>query len=99
MTAVYCPEQHHFYRELGVYMRTARKAIDLSTEQLAYDTEVSRTTIAGVERGNYKISAYLLLRIFKRLGISSCALDDIMLMAKARADAVAKRTERQELHG
>jgi transcriptional regulator with XRE-family HTH domain len=84
MTAVYSPEQHAFYRELGAFMRKSRKSRGMSAEDLAYETEVSRSTIMGVERGNYKISVYLLLRILQYLEIPVSILDDVMCIAKTK---------------
>lgn len=85
MTAPYCPEQHAFYRELGNFMRRARKSRGVSAEDLAFDTDVSRSTIMGVERGNYKISVYLLLLLLEKLDIPVSALDDLMCIARAKS--------------
>lgn len=84
MAAIYSPEQHAFYRELGHFMKKARKAREMSCEELSYQTEVSRSTIVGVERGNYKISAYLLLRLFESLEIPVHVLQELKAIARKK---------------
>lgn len=91
MGAMYCPEQHHFYRELGKKVRTFRKASHLSLEELANQSDVSRTTITSLERGNLKISVYLLLRVLMTMGIPAANLDEILVSIRQRSNGKHRR--------
>lgn len=94
MGAIYCPEQHFFYRELGTRVKKHRLAARLSMEDLAFQSNVSRTTIASLERGNLKISVYLLIRLLITIGMSSANLDDILMSARRKNGR--KRLEKPE---
>lgn len=48
-------------------VRQYRRWLELSQAELAAQVEVSRQTIANIERGNYSPSVYLALRICKVL--------------------------------
>ena len=49
-------------------VRGYRRWLELSQADLAAQVEVSRQTIANIERGNYSPSVYLALRICKDQG-------------------------------
>lgn len=48
-------------------MKAARKALKLSQEKLALDTDIDRTYISGIERALRNPSLDLLVRLAKRL--------------------------------
>jgi transcriptional regulator with XRE-family HTH domain len=63
------------YRKiLAQNVRTARKALDLSQEALALDTEIDRTYISGIERGKRNPSLTLIIKLAKRLKATPAAL-------------------------
>jgi transcriptional regulator with XRE-family HTH domain len=53
---------------LGEEIRRIRKIRGLSQEQLAFQAEVDRSYIGGVERGERNVSFLTLVRIAKSLG-------------------------------
>jgi transcriptional regulator with XRE-family HTH domain len=48
-------------------VKAARKALDLSQEALALETEIDRTYISGIERGKRNPSLTLIVKLAKRL--------------------------------
>jgi transcriptional regulator with XRE-family HTH domain len=52
---------------LAANVKAARKALDLSQEALALETEIDRTYISGVERGKRNPSLTLIVKLAKRL--------------------------------
>lgn len=56
---------------IGKTVRAARKAIGYSQEQLALATDMDRSYIGGIERGEHNLTVLNLLRIASALGIST----------------------------
>jgi transcriptional regulator with XRE-family HTH domain len=52
---------------LAANVKAARKALDLSQEALALETEIDRTYISGIERGKRNPSLTLIAKLAKRL--------------------------------
>jgi transcriptional regulator with XRE-family HTH domain len=50
-------------QELGRRIRAARTALDLSQEDLAYESGIDRSYVGGVERGERNITFNLLCKI------------------------------------
>ena len=48
-------------------VKAARKALDLSQEALALETDIDRTYISGIERGKRNPSLTLIVKLAKRL--------------------------------
>ena len=61
-------------RELGRRIRAARKALGLSQEGLAYESDIDRSYIGGVERGERNITFGVLCKIAAALGSDVAAL-------------------------
>jgi transcriptional regulator with XRE-family HTH domain len=61
-------------KTLAQNVRTARKALGLSQEALALDTEIDRTYISGIERGKRNPSLALIIKLAKRLKTTPAAL-------------------------
>jgi transcriptional regulator with XRE-family HTH domain len=56
-----------YRRVLAENVKTARKALGLSQEALALETEIDRTYISGIERGNRNPSLDLIVKLAARL--------------------------------
>lgn len=56
-----------YRRILAENVKAARKALDLSQEALALETEIDRTYISGIERGKRNPSLDLIARLAERL--------------------------------
>ncbi|MBI3600996.1 MAG: helix-turn-helix transcriptional regulator [Nitrospinae bacterium] len=54
--------------ELGNQIREERKKKGLSQEQLAFDADVDRSYIGGIERGERNVSFLTLVKIAECLG-------------------------------
>ena len=61
-------------QKFGEYIRTIRKAQNLSQEQLAELSGLHRNYIGGVERGERNIALLNIIRIAHALGISPSEL-------------------------
>jgi transcriptional regulator with XRE-family HTH domain len=61
--------QEPFYRELGERLRRARQSARLTQGKLADAVQLSRSSIANIERGRQPIYIHALVRIAKRLQI------------------------------
>ncbi|MFC4484549.1 helix-turn-helix domain-containing protein [Cupriavidus campinensis] len=59
---------------IGKTVRAARKVVGVSQEQLALATEMDRSYIGGIERGEHNLTVLNLLRIARALGISPANL-------------------------
>lgn len=59
---------------LGAGIRRCRKELGLSQESLALMTELDRSYVGGVERGQHNLSFISLCKISHTLGISVSAL-------------------------
>ena len=61
-------------QELGRRIRAARKALGLSQEELAYESDIDRSYIGGVERGERNITFRVLCKIATALRCDVAAL-------------------------
>ena len=59
---------------LGQAVRRHREGLGLSQEKFAFDVELDRTYISGIERGVRNPTVATLLRLTKVLGITPSAL-------------------------
>lgn len=59
---------------LGQAVRRHREDLDLSQEEFAFEVELDRTYISGIERGVRNPTVATLLRITKALGVTPGAL-------------------------
>lgn len=76
------------YRKiLAENVKAARKALGLSQEALAFETEIDRTYISGIERGKRNPSLSLIARLAERLGTTPGAL----LLPRGKKIAVEAR--------
>lgn len=71
-------------RILGERVRAARKELGWSQESLAFECEIDRSYIGGVERGERNLSFLTLCQIARTLGCDVAALT-ADLPRKARA--------------
>jgi transcriptional regulator with XRE-family HTH domain len=56
-----------FAKILAGNVKAARKALELSQEALALETDIDRTYISGIERGKRNPSLTLIVKLTKRL--------------------------------
>jgi len=63
-----CLKKNKNLIELGNQIREARKAKGLSQEQLAFNAEVDRSYVGGIERGERNVSFLTLVKIAECLG-------------------------------
>jgi transcriptional regulator with XRE-family HTH domain len=63
-----------YRRILAENVKAARKALDLSQEILAMETEIDRTYISGIERGKRNPSLTLIVKLAERLKTTPAAL-------------------------
>jgi transcriptional regulator with XRE-family HTH domain len=63
-----------YRRILAENVKAARKALDLSQEILALETEIDRTYISGIERGKRNPSLTLIVKLAERLKTTPAAL-------------------------
>ncbi|MGD0614403.1 MAG: helix-turn-helix transcriptional regulator [Verrucomicrobiota bacterium] len=61
-------------QELGRRIRAARSALGFSQEQLAYESDIDRSYIGGVERGERNVTFKVLCRIAAALRCDVAAL-------------------------
>lgn len=59
---------------IGKAVRATRKGQGLSQEELAHATDMDRSYVGGIERGEHNLTVINLLRIAKELGISTSQL-------------------------
>lgn len=59
---------------LAANVKAARKALDLSQEKLALETEIDRTYISGIERALRNPSLTLIVKLAERLKTTPAAL-------------------------
>lgn len=67
MDTTYKKDEKAFLLEIGNRIRDLRIAADLSQEKLAFESELDRTYIGSVERGERNISVINLRKIAKAL--------------------------------
>lgn len=65
---------HPALASIGKAVRAARRAQGLSQEELALATEMDRSYIGGIERGEHNFTLLNLLRIAGVLGLSAAEL-------------------------
>jgi transcriptional regulator with XRE-family HTH domain len=63
-----------YRRILAANVKAARKALDLSQEALALETQIDRTYISGIERGKRNPSLMLIVKLAERLKTTPAAL-------------------------
>lgn len=66
--------QDRLKRRFGVRIRQLRKARGLSQEDLALRSDLDRSYVGGVERGERNVSLVNIHRIAKALGVSPAEL-------------------------
>ena len=59
---------------LGQAVRRNREGLGLSQEQFAFEAELDRTYISGIERGGRNATIATVLRLAKTLGVTPSAL-------------------------
>ena len=60
--------------DLGMAIRAARTELGLSQEVLAVDSELDRSYVGGIERGEHNLTLINLQKIAKALGIKPSVL-------------------------
>lgn len=65
------------------HVRSSRKALDMTQQQLADHVGVTRQTVLSIERGRYNPSVGLALRLSLALGIP---VEDLFELAGGRDD-------------
>ncbi len=63
-----------YRRVLGENVRSARKSLSVSQEDLGLDTAIDRTYISGIERGLRNPSLDVIVRLARRLKTTPAAL-------------------------
>jgi transcriptional regulator with XRE-family HTH domain len=63
-----------YLTRLGAALRRHREDLGLSQEQFAFQVELDRTYVSGIERGVRNPTVATLLRLTKALGVSPSAL-------------------------
>lgn len=61
--------------EINKIFRSERKKRDLTIEDLAYTSEVSRSTIARFESGNLGMSVAHLVRLLDKMDLNLCVME------------------------
>ncbi|SFN22814.1 DNA-binding transcriptional regulator, XRE-family HTH domain [Izhakiella capsodis] len=84
----------HFFREMGARIALARKALQLTQQQLAEQLGIAQQTMAHYEGGRLKVSASLLPQLAQILNLS---LDELLGLPVRRATkrGPASRLEQQ----
>ena len=67
MTTTYSKDEKAYLERIGNQIRELRIEAELSQEKLAFESELDRTYIGSVERGERNISAINLRKIAKAL--------------------------------
>lgn len=76
VTLLLMKQKHPLLIQLGQNIRALRKKIGLSQEALAFQAELDRTYVGGVERGERNIGVLNLCGIAHALGVPPAALLD-----------------------
>jgi transcriptional regulator with XRE-family HTH domain len=63
-----------YLKILGDNVRAARKALNLSQEALALDSDIDRTYVSGIERGKRNPSLTMIAKLAERLHTTPAAL-------------------------
>ncbi len=77
MGATYSEEEKAFLKQIGNRIKELRTAVDLSQEKLSFVSELDRTYIGSVERGERNISVLNLRKIAKALKVNPTDLLNI----------------------
>jgi transcriptional regulator with XRE-family HTH domain len=88
--AVRSAEEEEFTRRLGLSIREQRDAVGLTQDELANQAQLSRGSIANIERGMQSPQLYSLVLIAHAL---SCRLTDLVPESFARAEALPLSNE------
>lgn len=64
----------YFYEELGRRVREAREAAGLTQEELAQRVELSRASVANIERGNQRVALHKFVELAQALGVEPLRL-------------------------
>jgi len=64
----------YFYEELGRRIRQTREAAELTQEDLALRVELSRASVANIERGNQRVAVHRFVEIAQALGVEPIRL-------------------------
>lgn len=64
------PKKHGYLKKVGLNIRKARKEKGLSQESLALSSDIDRSYVGGVERGERNISVVNLKKIADALEMS-----------------------------
>ena len=67
MGTTYTKDEKAFLVQIGIRIREIRTEADLSQEKLAFESELDRTYVGSVERGERNISVINLRKIAKAL--------------------------------
>jgi transcriptional regulator with XRE-family HTH domain len=68
MKNTYSEKDRKFLKKLGENIRKCRMMKDISQEELAYQADLDRTYISGIERGDRNISVITLKKISNVIG-------------------------------
>jgi transcriptional regulator with XRE-family HTH domain len=77
MSATYSKDEKAFLKQIGNRIKEFRIEADLSQEKLAFESELDRTYIGSVERGERNISIINLRKISKALKLKPTDLLNI----------------------
>jgi transcriptional regulator with XRE-family HTH domain len=77
MSTTYSKDEKAFLEQIGNRIRELRIEADLSQEKLAFESELDRTYIGSVERGERNISVINLRKISKALKLKPTDLLNI----------------------
>jgi len=69
MKNTYSEKDRKFLKKLGENIRKCRMQKDISQEELAYQADLDRTYISGIERGDRNISVLTFKKISNVIGI------------------------------
>lgn len=67
---------HPILKRVGARLRKLRTAKGWSQEQLAFATNMDRSYVSGLERGEFNVSLIALARLARALGVRVGALID-----------------------
>jgi transcriptional regulator with XRE-family HTH domain len=80
-------------RQVGLNVQRFRRALDLSQEELAFEAEIHRTYISGVERGVRNITVTVVARLAGALKVQPHQLLEPLPTAARSASLKATRSE------
>lgn len=68
------PVMEEFYGELGRRIRAAREAVGVTQEELALRVELSRASVANIERGHQRVALHKFVELALALGVEPLRL-------------------------